>query len=151
MPACEQRWRTLGGPAASGRAIGPADLAVRLDQVEVAAGAWRCGLFGSHGRGRFGGGRVGPGGPGRTSTACRRCTGPFGGGHVGCRSVVGGANLGDLGLRVAEPVGGPEPVETPAETLQVLAAQPVAVANATRRTVRSAVCLDGQNHPVGLV
>jgi hypothetical protein len=51
-------------------------------------------------------------------------------GRGGDGVVVGLAELGHLGVGVVEPVGGPEPVEAPAEPLQVLLAQPVAVADA---------------------
>src|SRR5579862_2836356 len=56
--------------------------------------------------------------------------GGFGARGGGYRPVVGLAELGDLGVRVVEPVGRPQPVDVPAKPLQVLLAQPVAVADA---------------------
>ena len=49
--------------------------------------------------------------------------------------------------RVGEPGGGPEPVHAPAEPLQVLLAQPVAVTHAARVPVARAVGLDREDHP----
>jgi hypothetical protein len=44
--------------------------------------------------------------------------------------LIGLLELGDLGLRVTEPVSRPDPVESPAQPLQVLAPQAVPVADA---------------------
>jgi len=41
-------------------------------------------------------------------------------------------NLGDLAVAVREPVFGPDAMELPAEQLEVLLAQPVAVASSRR-------------------
>src|SRR6266536_5171735 len=106
FPAREARG--LGGPCGDGG--GPSERSGSGEVQVVAWGRWfaGCGLLGAGRFMRWGGRRIG----------------------CGDGAFVSVAQLGHLGLGIVEPVGGPEPVEAPAETLQVLAAQPVAVADA---------------------
>ena len=113
-------------------------------------GGWTCGWSGCELVG-------GPGGLERLDRGRRlggigwldrgRRLGGFRGRGGGDGLVVGFAELGDFGVGVVEPVGGPQPVEAPAEAFQVLLAQPVTVPDAARVAVGRAVGLHGQDHP----
>src|SRR5436190_2207476 len=67
------------------------------------------------------------------------------------RGAVGGHNPLDFLVAPGEPVGGPDADEAPAEALEMLLAEAITITDRRCGMVRSAIALDREDMPAGLL